>query len=154
MLLPRDKVVECYVKETNGVVTDFCSFYHLPSTVFKCDKHNHLSAVYSYYNVATTMTFQELMLDSLVLAKIGGVDVFNALDLGENKGMFEELQVRACLTRLGGARALTFRPLTSVHPCTNPCGFQFGAGDGHLQYYVYNWNCPQIEPAEVGLVLV
>ena len=44
MLVPRDHVVECYVLETNGIVTDFCSFYHLPSTVFKCDKHNHLSA--------------------------------------------------------------------------------------------------------------
>ena len=51
-----------------------------------------LQTVYSYYNVATTMTFNELMNDALIMAKLGGVDVFNALDLGENKTMFEELQ--------------------------------------------------------------
>ena len=31
---------------------------------------------------------------------------------------------------------------------------QFGAGDGNLQYYVYNWNCPEMSANEVGLVLV
>lgn len=31
---------------------------------------------------------------------------------------------------------------------------QFGAGDGHLQYYIFNWKCGTIEPNEVGLVLV
>ena len=149
MLLPREKVVECYVKETNGVVTDFCSFYHLPSTVFKCDKHDHLSAVYSYYNVATTVSFQELMQDSLVLARISGVDVFNALDLGENKGMFEELQVHS-VPNSQPQKWPRFSPVSSFPRVV--C--QFGAGDGFLQYYVYNWNCPQIEPAEVGLVLV
>ena len=51
-----------------------------------------LQTVYSYYNVATTRTFNELMNDALIMAKLGGVDVFNALDLGENKTMFEELQ--------------------------------------------------------------
>lgn len=31
---------------------------------------------------------------------------------------------------------------------------QFGAGDGFLQYYVYNWKCPQMKAEEVGLVLL
>ena len=99
-----------------------CSYYHLPSTVFKCEKHNRLYACYSYYNVATTITFTELMRDSLILARIGGCDVFNALDLGLNASMFEDLH--------------------------------FGSGDGNLQYYVYNWKCPQVESVEIGLVLV
>lgn len=30
----------------------------------------------------------------------------------------------------------------------------FGAGDGFLQYYVYNWRCPQMPPSKVGLVLL
>ena len=33
-------------------------------------------------------------------------------------------------------------------------GLQFGAGNGYLHYYVFNWKCPQIKPTEVGLVLV
>ena len=31
---------------------------------------------------------------------------------------------------------------------------KFGIGDGHLQYYLYNWRCPQMQPKDVGLVLL
>ncbi|CAK5074662.1 unnamed protein product [Meloidogyne enterolobii] len=30
---------------------------------------------------------------------------------------------------------------------------KFGIGDGNLQYYLYNWKCPDIAPARIGLVL-
>ena len=30
----------------------------------------------------------------------------------------------------------------------------FGIGDGHLQYYLYNWQCPDMQPREAGLVLL
>ena len=53
-------------------MTDFCSYYHLPSSVFECAKHKRLGAVYSYYNVATTMTYTQLMNEALILSKISG----------------------------------------------------------------------------------
>jgi glycylpeptide N-tetradecanoyltransferase len=31
---------------------------------------------------------------------------------------------------------------------------KFGIGDGHLQYYLYNWGCPEMPPEKVGLVLL
>mmetsp|Transcript_52537 Transcript_52537/g.87148 ORF Transcript_52537/g.87148 Transcript_52537/m.87148 type:complete len:481 (-) Transcript_52537:742-2184(-) len=31
---------------------------------------------------------------------------------------------------------------------------KFGIGDGHLQYYMYNWRCATVKPSEVGLVLL
>ena len=31
---------------------------------------------------------------------------------------------------------------------------KFGIGDGHLQYYLYNWKCPQMQPNKVGIVLL
>lgn len=31
---------------------------------------------------------------------------------------------------------------------------QFGAGDGWLQYYVYNWKCPTMQSSDVGIVLL
>jgi glycylpeptide N-tetradecanoyltransferase len=31
---------------------------------------------------------------------------------------------------------------------------KFGIGDGHLQYYLYNWRCRDMQPNEVGLVLL
>jgi len=46
-----------------------------------------------------------------------GFDVFNALDLMENKQFLEQLK--------------------------------FGVGDGNLQYYLYNWRCPKMNPEKV-----
>ena len=123
MLLTVDKVVNSYVaKNANGEVTDLCSFYHLHSTVIGNDKHKDLRAAYSYYNVATSMPFSALIKNCLIMARDVGVDVFNGLDLMENKSAFENNL--------------------------------FGIGDGHLQYYVYNWKCPTMEASEVGLVLL
>ena len=35
-----------------------------------------------------------------------------------------------------------------------PDSLKFGIGDGYLQYYLYNWRCPQIEPQGLGIVLL
>ena len=51
-----------------------------------------------------------------------GFDVFNALDLMENKQFLEKLK--------------------------------FGIGDGNLQYYLYNWKCPDVTPEQVSIVSV
>lgn len=31
---------------------------------------------------------------------------------------------------------------------------KFGIGDGHLQYYLFNWKCPDMQPQDIGLVLL
>jgi len=96
--------------------------YHLPSTIIGNPKYDKLVVSYSYYNVATSVSWVELIRDLLILARNRGTDVLNCLDLMDNKDFLEPLK--------------------------------FGMGDGHLQYYVYNWKCPGIEPNEVGLVLL
>ena len=77
--------------------------------------------------------------DALVLAKKNNFDVFNALDLMEN--------------RFG-------KMLQFILWQTNLCHFsefleklKFGIGDGNLQYYLYNWKCPKMDPKKIGLVL-
>ncbi len=37
-----------------------------------------------------------------------------------------------------------------------PCfkELKFGIGDGHLQYYLYNWATKQVSPSDIGLVLM
>ncbi len=100
LFLPRPRVMCSYVLEdaaaglVNGVpkVTDFCSFYHLPSSIMNNPEHKTLHAVYAYYNVARTMSFEELMHDALVLAQKEGADVFNALDLMQNAAVFDVLK--------------------------------------------------------------
>ena len=71
--LPREKVVYTYVLSKTEVengkkkvkVTDFLSFYSLPSHVMGNPKHNMLyvfymlfEACYSFYNFATTVSYQ------------------------------------------------------------------------------------------------
>ncbi|GMI03351.1 hypothetical protein TrLO_g13984 [Triparma laevis f. longispina] len=31
---------------------------------------------------------------------------------------------------------------------------RFGMGDGNLNYYLFNWKCPDVQPEEIGLVLL
>ena len=89
-LLPRKDVIDSFVVEVDGKVTDFLSFYHLASTIL--NQNDTLYAAYSYYNIARTVSFQDLMKDALILAKQKGSDVFNALDLMENREIFEPLK--------------------------------------------------------------
>jgi glycylpeptide N-tetradecanoyltransferase len=89
-LLPREKVINSYVIVNGGKVTDFVSFYHLPSTIL--GKDETLYAAYSYYNVATSVDLVQLMRDALCLANKTGSDVFNALDLMENEKFLEALK--------------------------------------------------------------
>jgi glycylpeptide N-tetradecanoyltransferase len=42
-------------------------------------------AAYSFYNVSTKTAWVDLMGDALVLARADSFDVFNALDLMENR---------------------------------------------------------------------
>ncbi|KAK3541348.1 hypothetical protein QTP86_022104 [Hemibagrus guttatus] len=113
--LPQENIIDTYVVEgSGGTLTDFISFYTLPSTVMHHPLHKSLKAAYSFYNVHTETPLIELMTDALILAKLKGFDVFNALDLMENKTFLEKLK--------------------------------FGIGDGNLQYYLYNWKCPGMEP--------
>ncbi|KAE9025241.1 Glycylpeptide N-tetradecanoyltransferase 1 [Phytophthora rubi] len=96
-MVPRVGVVDAYVVEDpdSHEVTDVCSFYHLPSTIIGDDKHKKLNAVYSFYNVATSVTLTQLMQDALVMAKKEHADVFNALDVTENVEMLLPLKFGA-----------------------------------------------------------
>ena len=40
-LMPRDDVMYTIVIENDKKVTDFISFYNLPSQILKKEKHNH-----------------------------------------------------------------------------------------------------------------
>lgn len=121
---PVAGVVHSYVVQSpkNGKITDLVSFYSLPSTIIGHPVHSQLRAAYSFYNVAKGNKFEDLMADALILAKQEKFDVFNALDVMDNKEFLQPLK--------------------------------FGIGDGNLQYYLYNWRCPRLEPNEVGLVLL
>lgn len=93
-LVPRQGVIDSYVVENpeTGKITDFISYYHLPSTILKHEVHKVLNVAYSYYNVATSHSLLELMRNALILAKQKDFDVFNALDIMENEQYLKELK--------------------------------------------------------------
>ncbi|KAK8940101.1 Glycylpeptide N-tetradecanoyltransferase 1 [Platanthera guangdongensis] len=93
-LLPRENVVDSFLvknPETHEI-TDFCSFYTLPSLILNNANYTNLKAAYSFYNVATKTPLLQLMNDALIVAKQKDYDVFNALDVMENESFLKELK--------------------------------------------------------------
>jgi len=66
-----------------------------------------------------------LVKDALILAKQAKFDVFNALDIMDN------MQSDNMLKEL-----------------------KFGVGDGNLHYYLYNYAIPEMQPKDIGIVLL
>jgi len=120
---PREgQVVWAYVVENPKThkITDFVSFYSLPSTVISHPKYNVVNAAYLYY-YATDVALEEgadesgrlrkrledLIGDALIIADQAHFDVFNALSLMDNVPFLHDLK--------------------------------FGQGDGLLNFYLFNW---------------
>jgi len=91
--VPRDKVVYSYVVESplTGEITDFISFYSLPSSILHHDVHKTLWAAYSFFNVANSVTIKELVRNAFILANNEKFDVFNALNIMDNGKVFNDL---------------------------------------------------------------
>jgi len=119
----REKQVTfSYVVESpdTGKITDFFSFYSLPSTVIGNTTHPILQAAYLYYYATDSglqgreeaeplvkKRLQTLIGDAIIVASEAGFDVFNALTLMDNVSILQDLK--------------------------------FGLGDGFLNFYLYNW---------------
>ncbi|OIT29249.1 PREDICTED: glycylpeptide N-tetradecanoyltransferase 1-like [Nicotiana attenuata] len=93
-LLPKEDVVDSYLVESPETheITDFCSFYTLPSSILGNQNYSTLKAAYSYYNVSTKTPWIQLMNDALIVAKQKDFDVFNALDVMHNETFLKELK--------------------------------------------------------------
>ena len=118
--------------EEGEEVTDFISFYCLPSTIIGNERYKVLKAAYLYYYVCNTVSLKTLLGDALIMAKKDDFDVFNALDIMQNK--------------VGKEAHNNDNPLKEL---------KFGIGDGNLQYYLYNWRVENdLVPSKVGLVLL
>ena len=89
--LPRKNVVYSYVRECDDKVTDFISFYSLPSSILQHESYKKLLAAYSFFNINKTMNVKEIMKCALILAKNAGFDVFNCLNIMNNEEAFQDL---------------------------------------------------------------
>lgn len=91
---PLKGVVSSFVVEDPETkkITDFGSYYCLPSSVIGHKVHKLLKAAYLFYYVTTKNSLTDLVRDLLVSAKNDEFDVFNCLDLLENQKFLEELK--------------------------------------------------------------
>lgn len=87
----RSDIIESYVVEKNGKISDFFCFYSLPSSILRNEKYKTLRAAYAYYFVPGSMSLRDLFECALIKAKESGYDVFNALDVMNNTDVFESL---------------------------------------------------------------
>ncbi|TKC35731.1 hypothetical protein EI555_010221, partial [Monodon monoceros] len=89
----QENITDTFVVESaNGEVTDERSFYTLLSTIINHPTHKSLKAAYSFYNIHTQTPPLDLMSNALVLTNMKGFDMFNAVDLMENKTFLKKLK--------------------------------------------------------------
>lgn len=67
--LPQAGIINSFVVEKEGKITDMVSYYTLPSSIMHHQTHKTLKAAYSFYNVSTTTPWLELMMDALISAR-------------------------------------------------------------------------------------
>jgi glycylpeptide N-tetradecanoyltransferase len=140
----EDRVVWAFVveDETTGKITDMVSFYCLESSVIgeKSKLHEKVRAAYLFY-YATEAAFvdQEKGLRERLLSLLG-----DGLIEAKKVSFGYTYIVMAILTILR-AKFDVFNALT-LHD--NPLFLEqlkFGAGDGQLHYYLYNWRTPAMK---------
>ncbi|XP_070072068.1 glycylpeptide N-tetradecanoyltransferase-like [Drosophila takahashii] len=111
---PKEGIIDCFVvADEKGNITDLTSYYCLPSSVMHHPVHKTVRAAYSFYNVSTKTPWLDLMNDALISARNVQMDVYNALDLMENKKYFAPLKFGA-----GMATCSTTCTTGAVHRCS------------------------------------
>ena len=92
-LLPRPDILYSYVVEKDGIISDFISFYSLPSTVVHQLKHNSIKVAYLFYYAASSpSSLTKLVHAALVEARGLGFDVFNCVEIMNNQVFINDLQ--------------------------------------------------------------
>ncbi|KAH9868291.1 hypothetical protein J1614_007363 [Plenodomus biglobosus] len=123
---PKEQVVWSYVVEDPHThkITDYFSFYNLESTVIGNKKHNTIKAAYLFY-YGTEVAFEKEK-DNVKLKQRLNLLMKDALILAKKA----EFDVFNALTLLDNPLFLEEQ--------------KFGAGDGSLHYYLYNYRAAPI----------
>lgn len=92
-LLPKHEIIYTYVFENdNHIITDFISFFLINTSVLNNSRHKNLKIAYGFYYINTKLTINEIVNQAVILSKKLGCDVFNCLDILENKTFFDDLR--------------------------------------------------------------
>ena len=126
-LFPIKGVIYSYVKEDkNGNITDFTSFY-----VINClrDNGDKEKWCYIYFNIATSISSEELLENSMSLAKNIGIDYYICNSINNYESISKELKFISNIEEDGGSY-------------------------GSLKYYFNNFICPETEGKDISIILI
>ena len=126
-LIPIKGVIYSYVKEDeNGNITDFTSFY-----VINClrDNGDKEKWCYIYFNIATSISSEELLENSMSLAKNIGIDYYICNSINNYESISKELKFISNIEEDGGSY-------------------------GSLKYYFNNFICPETEGKDISIILI
>jgi glycylpeptide N-tetradecanoyltransferase len=117
--LPRKGIVGSYVIEKKKEVVAFFSFYIVPSTVNGCKEYDSYTAAYTYYYFAKPSMLNDLAKACIYKAAADyGADVFNCLNIQDNKSYIDALRF------VPGDGHLHYYLFNYAHPTIKPekCG--------------------------------
>ncbi|KAJ1948661.1 glycylpeptide N-tetradecanoyltransferase [Linderina macrospora] len=162
--MPRDDVIWTYVvddAEHPGKLSDFFSFYSLPSSVLRSEKNGSttvrgtIKPVYLYYY--GTKTDYEVKLTDEEKAVCTGQKQQKALAKQKQNELIKGRLVQLMQDMLVLAKAAGFDVVNCLHMMDNREFLEevgFGPGDGFLRYYFYNWRARAFDPSKIGLVML
>mmetsp|Transcript_5270 Transcript_5270/g.13190 ORF Transcript_5270/g.13190 Transcript_5270/m.13190 type:complete len:452 (-) Transcript_5270:25-1380(-) len=123
--LPRDDVIYTYVVES--------------------EQSGKITDLMSFYSLPSTIIGNEHHKE--LRAAFSYYNIANTVDL---KSLMEDALVVAQLNKFD-----VFNALDIMQNAQFMRDLKFGIGDGHLQYYLYNWKIKKaLAPSQVGLVLL
>lgn len=136
----KERVVWCYVVEDPETkkITDVVSFYALDSSVIGNKKHDTIHAAYMFY-YATTAAFPDEADPS--------ADVPAGSESAEVKKKLKDRLNALINDTLILAKKFGFDVCNALTLMDNVLFLEqqrFGAGDGNLHYYLFNWRTPMI----------
>ncbi|KAG0671842.1 glycylpeptide N-tetradecanoyltransferase [Pichia californica] len=125
------KVIHTYVVEDKDTkrVTDFISFYVLPFTVLQNELHDNVGIAYLYYYASETG-----------LGKFIKDEESQELLKKRLKSLVNDAMIEAKKINID-----VFNALSSQDNALFLDDLKFGAGDGFLNYYVFNYRAKHIE---------
>lgn len=90
----RENIIETYVVENDGKVTDMLSYYFIPSKLSNETRHTELKKAYVYYYFNTVTDLERLMDNGLYLMKKKNIDMVNAMKQYNNYKFFDKLKFK------------------------------------------------------------
>ncbi|PVV05429.1 hypothetical protein BB560_000061 [Smittium megazygosporum] len=158
-LLPRKDVIFTYVVEDvtkPGKITDFFSYYLLPSTVLKKKDPSNAKSGKSDYSILHSAY---LFYYGLNTEPASGVEIEDSsISYKElNEKLLKERLIalmKNCLLIAKNENFDVFNCVLIQDNATFLEDLKFGQGDGSLNYYFYNWNVRPFKNNEIGLTML